>query len=225
MAETGTAAFDRRLRAAVETIGTHLVGSLPTIGPDSRAPQVTLAPEEFCGLIAALKPKAIYWEDVQFDAEEEARGRLSIELDGSDEPGIADHPALVDLLRVWRKRHGKTSLLVTCFLSEGVIHTCAVKEDWCEDFEVALEEVYLAMAEILDASRQAERRKVDPAVHERAAQLAGHAAFNAPKASKEKRTYLAETLFPDLTPNELWRVVDRATSIAWLRDATVDEDD
>lgn len=225
MAETGTAAFDRRLRAAVETIGAHLVAALPAIASNSGPPQVTLAPKEFCDLIAALKPKVIYREDGQFDAEEEARDRLSIELDGSDDTGIADHPSLVGLLRTWSKRHGKTSLQVACFLAEGVIHTCAVKEDWYENFEAALEEVYLDMASILEASRQMERREVDPAIHERAVRLAEHAAFNAPKASKEKRTYLAETLFPDLAPNVLWRVVDRATSIAWLRDATADADE
>ena len=99
-----------------------------------------------------------------------------------------------------------------------------VNEDWPEILELRLDEVYFEMADLLDA-REPDRRRIDPETHARATQLADHVAFNAPKASKDKRTYLAETIFPDVRPYDLERIVDRATNIAWLRDATVDEDD
>jgi hypothetical protein len=87
-----------------------------------------------------------------------------------------------------------------------------------EDFESAAETTLVELAPLLEEARNAEKR-ISPEIHALALQLAEHPAFNAPKVSREKRAYLAETLFPEATQWELLQIVDRATNVAWLSDA------
>jgi hypothetical protein len=79
---------------------------------------------------------------------------------------------------------------------DGVLHYWAQTEDWYNIFDHELGE----LIEELNASEDDRRNRLDSEkvakLSERANILAEHAMFNAPKATKAKRAYLASRLFP-----------------------------
>jgi len=221
MTDTLIADFEADLATAAEQAKAKLVPSMP---PASSLADVPLEPETFLELISHLAPKVIYCENVLFDARAEAEEKLDVSLDDEEMSEICNHPQLKKLLKQWSKHDGDVAIFVTGFASEGILHSCALTPPWMEDFESAAETTLVELAPLLEEARNAENR-ISPEIHALALQLAEHPAFNAPKVSREKRAYLAETLFPEASQRELLQIVDRATNVAWLSDALAQDRD
>jgi hypothetical protein len=92
-----------------------------------------------------------------------------------------------------------------------------MSEGWYEAFDDRVEE----LINDLRASEEDERRLIDldrrTKIKERARVLSGHAKFNAPKATKARRAYLAAQLFPDAEDLDIAAMVEEAESISWYQ--------
>ena len=91
------------------------------------------------------------------------------------------------------------------------------EEEWYGSFKASAQEVAARLKTVLAENR--DRSGVESALEttRRARILASDPAFNFNRAGREKRTYLAEKLFPECDHSEIYRIVDEATNIDWIK--------
>jgi hypothetical protein len=189
---------------------------------DKSAPRAFIDPQQFLTVLKAAKPRVVYLSLAEFDPDAEIEDALGLDSDQMKNEHISEDPKLKTLRKRWEKYRNELSMCIGHFFVDGVAHTSLVEEQWSLEFSDTLSEAKQSVSEKVEDIRKHESRAANfPSwVDELAVQIADHPAFISVKASKEKRLYLAEVLFPDKEHYELYRIVDRATNIAWLRDQT-----
>ncbi len=194
--------FAAKARSTAVEYGALVIDAEINLERSSAAAEIE--PEAFFVIIAHLRPRAIYMHEVAFD--------LEAEIDGE----LIEEPRLKAFERKWRKREGQLCRVSAWAWSNGVFHSAMAEIKWISEFRSELidlgEIVDGDMEQMRDADareRRAERRK---AMHT----LLADPRFNAPKGSKAKREYLAEALFPEMSPREIIDVVSDAESELWL---------
>jgi hypothetical protein len=178
---------------------------------------VTLDPGEILRLIAIIKPRLLYVHQEWFDydaAVEECLTDLGLET-GDD----LDISPLSALKRYGKAYNGKLCLVYVGFVVENVLHLCLEESDWYSAFQDDVEELSERLKAVLVENRKKLNLKLALEVKRKAEILAKDPAFNFNRAGREKRTYLAEELFPDSDWSEISQIVDEATNIDFLNKA------
>jgi hypothetical protein len=213
----------KTIRKAAESVSTIIISAALFVEKTEMIPLVILDHCIFERAILDLRPRAIYLVEREFEAEGEIHERFASEL-GVDEDEILDEPASVLIfpavqrfLKSWQKHDGTMYSCSARFMLDGVLHCWIEMEEWYKIFDSELDE----LAEELSASEDGRRHKLASdkraKLSERANVLAEHALFNAPKATKAKRAYLAAQLFPESNDLDISVIVEEAESIFWYQ--------
>jgi hypothetical protein len=169
--------------------------------------------DDFVGLLAHCKPRALYLRAEKFEAEVDALDLL--DLDSEDED--ARIPLLKTVVKRWTKRDGEISGIYASFMLDGVHNIYVMSPDWYDEFDEQVEEVAEAIREVRSGRVATQREGITQIIKGHARKLRKNPHFNAiPKPSREKRMYLAREVFPGLDDMVIQQVVDEAINMEWL---------
>lgn len=206
------------VRAAATAIGAYLVETFPNTNGLRSAIIADIAPDDALKLMATIKPRIIYLSEMRFSAEDDIEGAISEcrGLADEDEQSLRSDKRLISLQKHWQRHDGQLNVVLVAFMADGILHSTGSTSDWLDEFRDALRSL------VADLQQEAEDREFDlhntdtEEVREKAKVLAAHPSFSAGRTSLEKRTFLAEQLFPDLSPSALQRIAKRAENLEWL---------
>lgn len=212
---------------------------------DGKAPLVVhgMDVQEFTSLLGVLRPPVLYIHKDHFEAKIDVPlsmatalglpgGGLDDFLDGDTED--ADESAdearvkqfvrseLAKLVKKWGKHDGELAEMSSYIVYESVLHTVTVEANWLADLYDELDDVAARKTEMeeQDHAGYLERTSSEKAtqarlVNEMAGALVKDPRYTAPKSSKQKRAFLAETLYPDAEPYIRLMAVERADNMVW----------
>lgn len=215
---------------------------------DSHAYVAELNEDQFIQALDHLKPKVVYVTLSLFSAEQMLYVGLKLEADeedaelendeASDTEGteadtgpiplasarhrFAETEKAKSFLSKWKKRDGQNYGLDAFFVYETVIHRLHLNEPWITPFWVEIDD----LAELLREQRANERDNVraeDRAeLDTLARKLLEDPLFHAPKVTKEKRQYLAERIFPELSNFYCAKIVAHAVNMYWYEQSNTE---
>lgn len=207
--------FAEKIRAAASAPQTILVdGCLENA---SAAINVELDSEIMLRLVAIIKPGLLYFHQEWFDYDAAIEDYLA-DL-GAESNDNVDISPLSALKRYDKAYHRKLCLVYVGFVANSVLHFCLEKSEWYTDFQTDVEDLSAKLKTVLIENRKKSNLKLALEVKSKAEILANDPAFNYNRAGREKRTYLAEKLFPDSDWSEISQIVDEATNIDFLNKA------
>jgi hypothetical protein len=206
----------------------------------------TVTHDVFLSLIELLVPKTIYYETVNFDAKIALLSKARIDYEelfdnseskGDEEESLSDDRAPQDrrqvglfaaerfindkrtkqFLKRWDSKGGSAFDLHVMFFANGVFHEAKLMEQWFVDFEDERDELLERYKAIYVEANDAVEVRLDKETEKMAKQLAEHPLFTSKGATKEKREYLAQQLFPEQRYGLYSRLVSRASSILWYQ--------
>lgn len=179
--------------------------------------------DDFASIVSDVRPKMLYIWNEKFDARDGAIENLEDEFNSSGngipnptEYIFSSDSRFVELVRRWQKKDGETSRFVASFIIDGIVHVASEQTEWFSAFEN--EATQLAEALLCERAEQAEnlRSASVESLRRMARRLVEDPRFNAPKASRAKREYLASTLFPDIDDRTIRLAVEEAENLSWL---------
>jgi hypothetical protein len=222
--ETLDAQFERIGQAANES-ESHLVEAVLR-SENQEGYRVTLSLDAFLALLKSCKPRVIYAFANRFNAREGLIDELlpepnvddeEADLDGTDaEKALLANPKVAPLIREFKCYDGKVESFLATFVVDGVLHSVFEQEDWALAFENGVSELKTLLRAERRNSEDAEYEAQRAQMHEHAKTLCAHPKFADGRPSKEKREYLAQSLFPQLDERVLSLIVDEATNMLWL---------
>jgi hypothetical protein len=179
--------------------------------------QVQLELDVFMSLLSACRPRVLYVHRYGF----EARASLApwFQLDDEEEGTERedDPPSIAELLGQVARYEGELCSFMASFFVDGVRHTAYEGTGWLNKFQDDAREAVEALNEERQREDDAESELDAAKTREYATTLSEHPKFNEGRVSREKREYLAQSLFPDLDDMEISGVVDEATNMNWLK--------
>lgn len=200
--------------AAAEKGNTLVVPSAVKITA-ATAYTVSLDFQSFVNLLAHSKPTALYLIAVKFDPKEDLESWWEIDEDDEDDKALMRDPKVKQFIR--KMGHaGEIGSLLASFIVDGVLHTLYDDAEWYTELEKQAEELKSQVYVACERKEDEEDKKMKAIVREHAKKLVEHPKFTEGRPSKEKRTYLAESLFADLDTYLVYRIVDEASNMAWL---------
>jgi hypothetical protein len=209
------------------------------------APFVTVFVEKtFLKIIELMAPRFVYFMTFEFDAKANLLHKARIDYEeifdepeetDEEEGGDTDINTLQDraqakayaadqflkdkktrqFLKKWNHKNGVPFDMHAMFFSDGVYHEIKIMENWLIEYETERDAVLEQYKAFDTAARGVVERRLDQQSEQMAKQLAGHPLFMSKGATKEKREYLAQQLFPDQGYGVYARLVSRASSIIW----------
>lgn len=207
--------FANNIKAAGFASQTVVVDGFPSNA--TATIHVTLDSEEILRLIAIIKPALLYVHQQWFDCDAAIEEYLA-EL-GAATGDDLDISPLSSLKRYGKTYNGKLCLVYVGFVASNVLHLCLEESEWYTDFQSEVEDLSERLKAVLVENRKKSNFKSALGVKRKAETLANDPAFNFNRAGREKRTYLAEKLFPDSDWNEISLIVDEATNIDFFNKA------
>ncbi|RKF34461.1 hypothetical protein [Paraburkholderia fungorum] len=176
---------------------------------------VSLDFQAFVNLLAHSKPTAMYLLAVTFDPQEDLESWWDIDEDDEDDKALMRDTKVKQFIH--KMGHvGEIGSLMASFIVDGVLHTLYADAEWYTELAKQAEELKSQVYVARECKEDEEDKKMKALVREHAKVLCEHPKFTEGRPSKEKRTYLAESLFPDLETYLIYRVVDEASNMAWL---------
>lgn len=211
--------FSRNVREAASAANTAIVDGFPSDAVT--AVRVVIDSDEVVRLIGIVKPRLLYFHEDWFDYESVAAECLS---DIGFEPGNGvDISPLSALKRYEKSYNGQLSLVYVGFVADGVLHLCFEEAEWYVEFQQEMKELSERLAAVVTENRKNSDMKSALEMKRKARLLAESPAFNFNRPSKEKRTYLAQEMFPECDVWEISSIVDEATNIDFLNKARSSE--
>ena len=233
-------AFIGQLRVLTKKHSMGTIGVMPAEPRARAAYEVDLDPAEFLEALSLFHPKAVYvetsefrakwqvvtfhdWSEADDDEDDEGEGYdVDDEDDATYIPSeeqlnriMERHPAVEAEVQKWSRYDGKTYMVAALFFADGVYHTTSLIEDWMQELNVSRMQLKKSHIEAAEAAGHTLRGKKRAAFLERAERLARDPMFNAPKATREKREYLASRLFPALREGDWSALVAEAANMVW----------
>ena len=237
-----TEALMEQICALAKSHSLALIEVVPTEPKVLTSYEVNLDPEEFLEVMSVLRPRIIYVETSEFSAKwqiglshdwaksDEHEGDEGDDpSDDDDEDGlpilseeqldrtIARFPEIKAAVKKWSQRDGQKYMIEGLFFVDGVYHTMSFIEDWMDDFHVGIAQLKVSHLEEAESAAQHSRAMRRTAFAAKAEHLANDPMFTAPKATRERREYLASRLYPDLDEMEWAELVAEAANIVWYR--------
>lgn len=205
---------------------------------------VVLSTDEFIKVADLLRPKVIYYETMDFDAKIALLSKARIDYEelfdeaeaeneeapGSSEDHLPQNRRDVGLyaaekfvsdrktkqfLKKWESKNGTAFDVHVMFFANGVFHELKLTEQWFEKFDDERDELLQQHKAIYADTNSAIEVRLDKATEEMAKRLSVHPLFTSKGATKEKREYLAQQLFPEKRYGLYPQLVARAASILW----------
>ncbi|VVE56326.1 hypothetical protein PCA20602_05093 [Pandoraea capi] len=200
--------------AAAENGNTLVMHTVVKI-PAATVYTVSLDFQAFVTLLVHSKPTAMYLVAVTFAPQEDLESWWDIDEDDEDDNALMLDAEVKQFIR--EMGHvGEIGSLMASFVVDGVLHTLYADAVWYTELKKQAEELKSHVYVALERKDDEENKKMKALVREHAKALCEHPKFTEGRPSKEKRTYLAESLFPDLETYLIYRVVDEASNMAWL---------
>lgn len=190
---------------------------IPTIVkiPAATAYTVSLDFQSFVKLLAHSKPTALYLLAVVFDPQGDLESWWEIDEDDEDDKALMRNAKVKQF--ICKMGHaGEIGSLMASFIVDGVLHTFYDDAEWYTELEKQAEELKSQVDVARERKEDEEDKEEKAVIREHAKTLCEHPKFTEGRPSKEKRTYLAESLFPDLETYLIYRVVNEASNMAWL---------
>lgn len=177
--------------------------------------KINLNQESFVGLLAHSKPTAVYLFTDEFDPQGNLEAWWDIDDDNEDDVALMRDARVKQFIR--KMGHaGEVGSLMSSFVVDGVLHTYFAEADWFSELEQQADELKAQVFGDRERKEDETDKEEKALVREYAKTLCEHPKFTEGRPSKEKRTYLAESLFADLDSYLVYRIVDEATNMAWL---------
>jgi hypothetical protein len=203
--------FAKQIRSVASMAQAIVADGFPMDG--ASLAQVQLDVEEMLRLVSVLKPQLLYLQEQWFDAASEiADCSEGLEVDGADEIDISP-------LSILRKRNkiydGSLCLVCVGFVVNSVLHFTVDEPEWYTEFQTDLEQQVERLKVIQLENLKNSNLNSALEIKRKASVLAKHPAFNFNRPSRDKRTYLAEEIFPECNYAEISQIVDEATHIDW----------
>lgn len=216
-----TVMFAEQVRAAVSATHTVIVDGFPQDG--NAALRVMLRPEEMLRLLAVVKPRLVYFHEQWFDSAEEIAD-YSEGLEAQRDDGIDISP-LSGLKKLNKIYDGELCLVYVGFVIDSILHLTIDEAEWYAEFQTDAVEQVERLKIVQFENRKNSNLNSALEIDRKATVLANDPAFNFNRPSKEKRSYLAEKIFPECDPSEIWQIVEKATNINWLNQTRLDGPD
>jgi hypothetical protein len=223
--ETLAARFDRIGQAARESNSRLVEAVLKSENQEGYRVQLSL--DAFLELLKSCKPRVLYAFGNTFSARDTLIDELLTESDddveeeadmeGTDsEKQLLADPRVKPLLEEFAHYDGQMESFLVTFVVDGVLHSVFEQETWAANFENGVQ----ALEALFDAERnrvlECEFESDRAELRQHAERLCAHPKFNEGRPSREKREYLARSLFKDLDGREISWIVDEATNMQWL---------
>ena len=206
------AAFAANVRAVASSASATVVDGFPN--NVTSLVSVQLEADEMLRVLTIVRPRLLYLHEQWFDFEDEVR---DISEGVSEEENDKVDISPLSALNIYRKIHdGELCLTYVAFVADFVLHLCLEEADWFMSFQSDASELTEKLNIVLSENRKNADIKSVLDIKKKAAELAANPAFNLNRAGREKRTYLAENLFPECDGIAIMRIVDEATNINWL---------
>jgi len=225
MANESLEAKFKQIETAAQDVGSHILRAvLRSQGQEGY--RVNLDIDSFLVLLKSCKPRIIYAFSNPFDAREGLTTELLAE--DVDEDEEADHdggdaqnqlsadPRVKALLKEFVRHDGKVESIFATVVVEGILHSVYEQAPWASAFDNAVSELKTVIEAERASKEDAEDNAVSEHIREHAKTLCAHPKFVNGRPSKEKRLYLAESLFPHLSEMEIYSVVSEAANMQWL---------
>lgn len=211
--------FANAVRAATSAANTVVVDGFPADA--TAAIRVTLDTDETVRLIQVTKPRLLYFHEDRFDYDSETDECLAdLGIETSDDIDISPLSALK---RYRKSFNGQLCLVYVGFVADGVLHLCFEEAEWYVEFQQEIRELSERLSVVLAENRKNSDLQSALEAKRKARILADDPAFNYNRPSREKRTYLAQEMFPECDYREITLIVDEATNIDYLNKARSSE--
>lgn len=192
--------------------------------------RVQLSLDAFIGLIGKVKPRIVYAFSNTFSARDGLLAELLPDADDDDEEGEEDEDGdsapsekqlladskVAPVLKRFASYDGQVESFLASFVVDGVIHSVYEQEQWGLEFDEAVDELKTLLRVERRTRNDADYEVQRTQMRQHAATLCAHPKFSEGRPSKEKREYLAQSLFPKLDDRLVSRIVDEATNMLWL---------
>ncbi len=204
-----------RIVDATKTVSGIPVAALLTGSLEHGNLIVPLEPGPFLELLSNVHPCVVYVHSDVFEAENDTLDAFDAEDDEAQ--ALREDKRFRALVRRWASRDGELSNVVASFVKDGVIHILMAWADWHDEYEGAVDKLKFEISQEFQDRQIEIGREGEAEIRRLAKELAKHPKFSgSPKPSREKRMFLAETLFPGRS--NLFRIVDMAINMDWLEE-------
>lgn len=204
-----------RIEKAAEESGSFVVTSV-IAGERHETYRVSMELESFLALLKHCRPPVLYLFADKFDARETVETWWEIDEDDEDDAARMAEPRVREMIRKASRYEGQTGTVLASFFVGHVIHSCYEEAEWLTEFEEQADDLEEHLADDRRRMENGESAREDAERRRYAKTLCEHPKFNDGRPSREKRIYLAESLFPDLDRMMILRIVDEAASMHWL---------
>ncbi|MFM0279989.1 hypothetical protein P0D75_18420 [Paraburkholderia sediminicola] len=202
-----------RIESVARESGSAIVDAVLNLDNDS-AYMVKLSLDNFLVLIAHCRPRVVYAVADKFDAKKSLLARL--EVDDDDIENVLARPEVKALIKQAAHHNGELGNFIASFMTDGVLHTIFEETSWADEFDISVDALEESLADHHRKLFERESALEAANLVALAKRLCEHPKFSEGRASHEKRTYLARTLFPDTDMSDIRRIVDEATNMNWL---------
>jgi plasmid stabilization system protein ParE len=201
------------LRKAAEAAGSLVVDAVLKGHDCDGVLMAAPEPDDFLKVMAHCSPRVFYLHVETFDA---LRDTLVV-MEADDDEEVAKDGRVKNLVRKWKARDGKVSLILAAFVADGVLHVSMRQPEWTDEFEAEAEEIANTLSEETHEAAARTEREARDRIRELATRLCEHPKFNGPpRPSREKRAALASHLFPECGEYEIRLVVEEATNLDFV---------
>lgn len=181
-----------------------VIKGIPTPIDSPRSRLVIVDAEDMEKLLEIRRPQIAYLQTSFFDFQSEVEEVIS----------YLDNDAIDSLASQWTKYENMLSSLTVSVLDSEILHILNVEAPWHEEFNGMIENL---KESIPDEPIGIEEREELEEIRCRGEELSKHPMFIAPKATKSKRKFLADKLFPNTPSNKLDLIVEAAENILWYQ--------
>jgi hypothetical protein len=191
-----------------------LITNAVLLTDESVGHRVQLSLDEFITLLRHCRPRVVYLFADKFDSRDSLLAYL--EIDEDDDPEFAESPRVMALVKHHAHRNGELASCLASFMFDGILHTVFEQTVWLDEFEMRADELEILLADERRQKNERDLKRYVQTTREHAKMLCENPKFTDGRPSREKRTYLARSLFPDLSSQEIHALVDEATNMDWL---------
>lgn len=218
MTREGLDSTIEQIRASAQEAKSYVVETLPESDRQDGY-RVALSLDGFVELIKHIKPRILYLHASTFNARQDSLAILLPGLESSEDTQheMLNRQEVVNLVKRFKQHDGGHDTFIATFVVDGILHSLYERASWFEEFQSEAGDLQARYEAVQDEEDERSEEMDRKKVREYATKLCENPKFNEGRPSREKRTYLAQSLFSDLTEDEICEVVDEATNLGWLK--------
>jgi hypothetical protein len=204
-----------RIEQAAEESSSFVVTSVLT-SERNETYRVSMDIEPFLALLAHTRPSVLYVFADKFDARQVLEAWWEIDEDDAEDRALIAEPRVRQMTGQVSHFEGQIGTILASFFVGNVLHSCFEQTDWLTEFEREADALQTQLAEDRRRRENGDFAREEAESRRYAKSLCEHPKFNEGRPSREKRIYLAESLFPDLERGAILRIVEEAANMHWL---------